>query len=133
MSQATRTWTTQIQAPDEFINANHRRHRIATATRIRNWRWAGQVYARKASFPKLTGQARIQAKLHFTDARRRDDHNYFATIKAIIDGMVGDYGLLPDDSAAHLIGVEISRGEPVPRKQFGPCGAVTITVIEVTP
>lgn len=124
------TWTLHIPAPDEFINANHRRHRIIMAGRVRNWRYAGAVCARQAKLPKLT-QARIRAELHFTDARRRDDHNYFGTIKAIIDGIVGDYGALPDDTAQHLLSVEISRGAPVPARPFGPCGAVTIHLVEV--
>ena len=126
------TWTVRIPAPDEYLNANHRRHRIEMAGRVRNWRWAGAAWARKAKLPKVQ-QARICAELHFADARHRDDHNYFGTIKALIDGIVGDYGALPDDSAAHLLGVEIRRGEQIAAKRFGPSGAVTIHFTQVTP
>lgn len=130
MSQL-RTFTIYIPAPDDFINANQRQHRISTATRTRNWRYAGSAYARSSRLPKLQA-ARIVAELHFADNRARDDHNYFGTIKALIDGMVGDYGLLPDDSARYLTGVELRRGANYQTKsKFGPRGAVTITVIEV--
>lgn len=125
-----RSYTVRIPAPDEFINANHRRHRMVMAGRVRSWRFAGAVWARKAKLPKMQ-RARICAELHFADGRRRDDHNYFGTVKALIDGIVGDYGALPDDTASHLVGVEIRRGVQVPPARYGPSGAVTIHLIEV--
>lgn len=127
-----RTWSVHIPAPDEFINANHRRDRRQMAGRVRAWRTAGAVYARKYGCPKLA-RARIRAQLHFADRRRRDDHNYYGTIKALIDGIVGDYGALPNDSREYLRGVEICPGEPVAARAYGPCGAVTIHLTEVAP
>jgi crossover junction endodeoxyribonuclease RusA len=124
-------YTLHIPAPDDFINANQRQHRYGVASRTRNWRQAGAQYARSQKLPKLQ-RARIVAELHFADARQRDDHNYFGTIKALIDGVVGDYGLLPNDNADHLVGVELRRGAPLPRKRYGPTGAVTLIIEEVT-
>jgi hypothetical protein len=127
-----RMWQVYIPAPDDFINANQRMHRVAVATRTRNWRYAAATYARSQKLPKLQ-RARIVAELHFADNRARDDHNYFGTVKAIIDGLVGDYGLLPNDSAAYLTGVELRRGAKFDAgtQRYGPSGAVTIIIHEV--
>jgi hypothetical protein len=129
-----RIFEMRIPAPDAFINANSRQHRLAgTAQRTRSWRDAGALHARANRLPKLQ-RARIRITLHFPDARRRDDHNYFGTAKALIDGIVGDYGLLPNDSSQYLVGVELCGGERVTQRShgYGPPGEVTITITEVT-
>jgi hypothetical protein len=56
-----------------------------------------------------------------TDRRRRDPHNYFATVKPIIDGLV-DAGLWPDDTPAW-----VTTTEPALRITSDQTVTVTIT------
>jgi hypothetical protein len=92
----------------------------------RAWRDAGNVHAQQARLPRLPS-AHIVAELRFTDRRRRDPHNFMPTIKAVVDGLV-DYGLLPDDSAAYLVGPDVRLGEPIKARPFGPAGALILTI-----
>lgn len=124
-----RTWTIHIPAPAPWLNVNQRRHGRAVKDTVRTWRDAGRVHARAAKLPAL-GKAHITATLRFTDRRRRDDANYYPTIKALIDGLV-DHGLLPDDSRQYLTALTICGGEPIPTKPFGPAGMVSLTIREV--
>jgi hypothetical protein len=126
---SARVWTLDIPAPAPWLNANGRRDRRRLAPVVRLWREAATVHARSAQLPML-GRARIVAELRFPDRRRRDDHNYFPTVKAIVDGLV-DYGLLADDSREYLVGTEIRSGEPVKRLPYGPAGAVHLIISEV--
>lgn len=128
---SSRSWTVRIPAPAPFINANHRKRHRALAGTVRLWRDAGAIHARKAKLPQLA-KAHITATLHFADRRQRDDHNYFGTVKALVDGMVKDYGLLPDDSTRFLVGTEIRGGDPIPSKPYGPAGEVVLLIREVT-
>lgn len=108
---SSRSWTLKIPAPTKLLNANDRTHTRGKAATVKLWRDAGHVYARQAKLPQL-GQARITATFHFHDKRRRDDHNYFPTVKALVDGFV-DYGLLPDDSREFLLSTTICGGDPI--------------------
>lgn len=124
----SRSWTVRIPCPAPWLNANSRKDRRRAAATVRTWREAAHIYATQAKLPKLA-RARITATLHFCDKRRRDDHNYFPTIKAIVDGLV-DYGLLDDDSREHLVGTSIAGGEPVTHKQYPGGGLVVLTIQE---
>lgn len=62
--------------------------------------------------------------MHKTNNRSYDAGNLAPTAKAIVDGLVTDYGLLPDDSNEHVIGPDMRPGEK--RKQAG----ITITIKE---
>lgn len=124
-----RSWTLRIPAPGRWLNANSRSDRRAQTPDRRAWREAGHVYARQARLPKL-GRAHIVATLRFADRRvRRDPHNYYPTLKAIIDGLI-DYGLLPDDSHEYLTGPDIRLGEPLPARRVGSAGEVVLTIKE---
>lgn len=112
---SARSWSVVIKAPTEWINSNDRRDRRGDPRR-RIWRDAANVYARAARLPKL-GRAHITAELRFRDRRRRDSHNYYPTLKAVIDGLV-DYGLLDDDSSEYLVGPDIRLG-PVTTTAIG--------------
>lgn len=124
-----REFTLTIPAPALFLNINQRLHPRVIAPTVKAWRDAGRVHARAAKLPTLQ-QARITATLHFGDTRHRDDHNYFPTVKAIIDGLV-DYGLLPDDSREYLLATTISGGTPIPARLYGFNGQVVVTIMEV--
>lgn len=126
-----RSWTVHIPAPAGWLNANSRTDRRRQTSDRRAWRDAGCIYARKARLPKLA-KAHIVAELRFADKRvRRDPHNYYPTLKALIDGLI-DYGLLPDDSHQYLIGPDLRLGEPLPARRFGSGGEVVLTIQEMS-
>jgi hypothetical protein len=106
-----RSWTLRVTAPAQWINANGRRDRRQLAPAVRLWRNAGHTHALAAKLPHLD-RAHILATLHFTDARRRDAHNFYPTLKALVDGIV-DAGVLDDDSTRYLDGPDIRIGDPI--------------------
>lgn len=122
---SARSWTLDIPAPAPWLNANERGHWSKRSGTIRLWRDAAHVYATKARLPGL-GKVRIEAVLSFADKRRRDPHNYYPTLKAIIDGLV-DYGLIPDDSDEYLIGPDIRMVQAAPLTARG---RVVLTIRE---
>ena len=112
-----RSWSLTVPRADDWLNANRRDHYMQHAAKVRAWRDAAHWIARAEKLPKVR-KAQIIATLHFGDRRRRDAHNYYPTLKAIVDGLV-DHGLLPDDSHQYLIGPDIRMGEPgTPRVQL---------------
>jgi hypothetical protein len=126
-----RLWTVVIPCPAGWLNANSRTDRRRQTPDRRAWRDAANLYARAAKLPGL-GKAHLVATLHFTDRRHRDTHNYYPTIKAIVDGLV-DYGLLPDDSSLYLSGPDLRLGDPVlVGKGKRAVGKVVIQIREVT-
>ncbi len=117
MSTTARSYSLTIPRADDWLNANRREHYMRHAAAVAEWRKAAHWAARAVKLPKLH-KAQIIATLHFGDRRRRDPHNYYPTLKAIVDGLV-DYGLLDDDSHQYLIGPDIRMGEPgTPRVQL---------------
>lgn len=130
---ADRQWTLDIPAPGRWINANGRTDRRQLAPVVRLWRDAGRTHARAAKLPTI-GRAHILAVLHFTDARRRDPHNFYPTLKAVVDGLV-DHGLLVDDSSQYLDGPDIRMGEPILKgrnRVYAPPGRLVLTIRELT-
>jgi crossover junction endodeoxyribonuclease RusA len=128
---STRSWTLTIPAPVAWLNANDRHDRRRGSPLTKQWRDAAHLYARSAKLPHL-GKAHITATLRFRDRRRRDPHNYYPTIKAVIDGLV-DYGLLADDSSEYLVGPDVRLGEVLPtvaRRPYLPSGQVVLTIRE---
>lgn len=88
------------------LTANQRMHWAAKANITRAVRGTGYVLARNAKAPTTT---RLTVTLHYQprDHRRRDRHNLWPTVKALVDGLV-DAGLVPDDDTDH-----VSTPEPV--------------------
>lgn len=127
---SARSWTLTIPAPAPWLNANDRGHWSKRSGLTRVWRETAQILARQQRLPGL-GKVCIEAVLSFPDKRRRDAHNYYPTLKAIVDGLV-DHGLIPDDSAQYLIGPDIRVGEPVRAKKYGPSGVVVLTIREAS-
>lgn len=126
-----REWRVVVTGPGAghtaWITANKRQHWAHKARLVRAWRENAQWATRRARLPQLE-RARIVAHLHFPDARKRDANNYADTLKAIVDGVVVDAGLLPDDDSAHLIGPDLREGLPVGR---GRPAKVTLVIIEL--
>lgn len=126
-----RVWTLEIPAPCDWINANQREHWRTKADKTLEWRTAGCRWAAVAKLPTLS-RAHILARLHFHTARRRDAHNYYPTLKALVDGLI-DHGLLADDSTQYLDGPDIRIGFPYRKSQGFQSEFVVLTITEVTP
>ena len=105
----TADYRVEIPAPCDWINSNHRTHRMVEARRVSAWRAA----ARDAVNPLISGfdsPAHITATIHKTRAGRWDAGNLYPTAKAIVDGLV-DAGILVDDSNEYVIGPDMRAGE----------------------
>lgn len=92
-----------------LLNANQRYgwHQKARYTKqIRTITWARAHAHRSRAMPA----ADCTVHIYWHDKRRRDEHNYYPTLKAAIDGVV-DAGLIPDDSTKYLTGPDIRVGE----------------------
>ena len=124
------TWTLTIPAPALWLNANQRVDLRRQTPDRRAWRDAGRVYAMQAKLPRLR-RAHILAELRFADARNRDVHNLYPTIKAVVDGLI-DYGLLPDDSHHYLVGPDLRYGPRVAKRPGGVSGEVVLTITELS-
>ena len=110
-----RTWTIEMPAGMDLLNANDRdghwarRQRITTGLRqIAGWT------ARAQNIPPLQ-RAHILAVYEPPDRRKRDAGNLYPSFKACIDGIVTDAGVLPDDDSTHLDGPDMRIGEKFPR------------------
>ncbi|MGX6605606.1 hypothetical protein ACWKSP_26260 [Micromonosporaceae bacterium Da 78-11] len=126
----TRTWTLTIPAPAKWLNANQRTDLRRQTPDRRAWRDAGRVYAMQAKLPKLE-RAYLLAELRFADNIRRDVHNLYPTIKAVVDGLI-DYGLLPDDNHHHLVGPDLRYGPKVAKRSGGVSGEIFLTVTDLS-
>jgi len=127
-----RTWRLTITAPAAWVNANARTHYHAKARLTRAWRKAALAAADERQLPQGLGKVHILAVMRFADRRTRDAANYHPTLKAVVDGLVADYGLAADDSTAHVIGPDARVGEPVHKgHRLAPPGVVELTITEV--
>lgn len=109
-----------------WINSNERTHWAVRAEKTRAWRLVAKIAAQNAGLPKGLERAHITCTIHKTTNRSYDAGNLSPTAKAIVDGLVTDYGLLPDDSNAYLTGPDMRPGTK--RDQAG----TTITIKETT-
>ena len=94
--------TLDIPAPCAWISSNDRgKHWGAKARLTAEWRAAAGWRGREAGLRPMQ-RAEVEARVVFPTARRRDPHNLMGTVKACLDGLVSDIGMLPDDDAKHL-------------------------------
>lgn len=120
----TGPWTVIIPAPAPWLSANQRRDLRRQTPDRRAWRDAGRLHAERVHLPKLD-RVHLLAELRFPDNRRRDPHNYYPTLKALVDGLV-DYGLVPDDSHQFLVGPDLRYGPRCERP-----GLIALTVTDL--
>ena len=116
-------WTLTIPAPCKFINLNARTHWAPKAQMTKAWRNAAHVAARNAELPKGLQAVHVVAHIIKPTSREYDVHNLMPTLKAAIDGLVTDYGLIPDDTNKHLTGPDLRQGGKGP-------AAIRITITE---
>lgn len=95
-----------------LMSLNDRKHWRATLDTKAALRQLGVLAGRAARLE--FDRARLTVLFHWPDRRIRDRHNYFPTIKHVLDGIV-DAGVLPDDSDKYLDG-------PIPKTApYGQC------------
>jgi len=85
----------------------------------RAWRTLTALSARNLAVPC---PADVHVQLDVRDARRRDPHNLYPTIKAIVDGLT-DAGCWPDDTPEY-----VTTHEPTFRTVHGQPLHVTVTI-----
>ena len=107
--------TLTVPAPTEFINLNQRLHWAKKAKLTKTWRTLTRIHAQNAGLPKGLPRVHVTATIHKPHGRAFDAHNYVPTLKAAIDGLV-DYGLVPDDTNAHLVGPDMRQGAKGPAR-----------------
>lgn len=102
----TRTHVIELPYLSPPLSANQRMH---WSTKGRVTREVRHTAAWLARYAKLPSTDRLIVTLHYRPAsrRRRDAHNLYPTVKALVDGLV-DAGIVPDDDIAH-----VSTPEPV--------------------
>lgn len=91
--------------PEVLMSMNDRDHWRKKAEKVANWRMAARY-----STPRTTRDlppCTVHISLPVRDRRRRDPHNYYPTVKAIVDGLV-DAGVWPDDTPEWVTTIEPS-------------------------
>lgn len=113
LSGVRRHWVLLMPYAEKLLTSNGRLHHMA-AHRIRKQLRkdaAGVAMARR--LPRLE-RAAVFYVLHPRPLnRKRDPGNWADTVKAYVDGLVTDGGLLPDDNHEFLMGPIPVMGEPV--------------------
>lgn len=105
--------------PTDYLTMNQRKHWSWTAQRKRIWRetthYAALQWRSSPSERHLEGRHLISFGFPMATKRRRDPHNYYPTIKPVVDGLI-DAGLWPDDTPEFVATTEptfIESGKPV--------------------
>lgn len=139
-------WEMEVRAPCPWLTANDRLDRWEKAHRIRLWRSAAYLAARRDKLPTDLDHIRIEAVARFAGPPPvRDLANLHPTVKAVVDGLgprrearrngtvvvsVG-YGLVPDDSDRHVDGPHLSLGEALPARPYSSAGLLLLKISEV--
>jgi len=123
---SSRVTRVELPAGMLLLNANDRLHRMVQAKRAKAIREAARAAARGHDGPY--GRVYLRVMFRAPDNRRRDSNtgNLHPSIKAAIDGIT-DSGLIKDDNDKIVLGMEIRRGENLPK-----LGQLIIDVIEVS-
>ncbi|HAP90834.1 MAG TPA: hypothetical protein DCR15_14380 [Arthrobacter bacterium] len=101
------TTTITIPAPCAWLNSNDRRHRMAEAKLVKEWRES--AWAACQNHGPLNWPVTITAHVWKPKNGRYDPGNLYPTAKACVDGLV-DAGLLPDDDHKHVVGPDMRHG-----------------------
>lgn len=92
-----------FERPLPLMSMNDRDHWRVKAKKVAAWRLAAAtaVQSSAVSLPPCT----VHITFPVRDRRRRDPHNYYPTVKAVIDGLV-DAGVWPDDTPEWVTTIE---------------------------
>lgn len=122
--EQTPTVVTFLRAP-YLLSLNDRLHWREARKRAKAWRTRSAEAAREQVGHEL-GPCIVAVTLPALHRIARDPHNYFATVKPIVDGLV-DAGLWPDDTPTWVTTVEPTL-VPVGRAAWPTaCATVTLT------
>jgi hypothetical protein len=114
------------------LTSNDRPHFHARAAATREWRKLGWGRAREARIPRLA-RARVDVQWLPSTAAVHDPSNAHPMVKALVDGICLDAGVLADDSAEFLVGPHVTMGErfrpAVPGRGLA---TLRVTVTEIT-
>lgn len=100
-----RTWTITLPQPAPLMSMNDRLHWTEQRKRARAWRTASMVHAMDQLAGRSLPASTVAVALPVRDRRARDPHNYFATVKPIVDGLV-DADIWPDDTPEYVTTIE---------------------------
>lgn len=98
-----------------WLTSNQRIHWSKRSTATANLRTLAIAECQKQRVIRGLQFARIVAHLTYPDKRQRDAQNAHLTTKALVDGLI-DYGVLPDDNDAHLVGPDHRNAGVTPGK-----------------
>jgi hypothetical protein len=106
---------------DGLLTSNDRFHHMKRARLTKAIRAAAFVMAQHERPAKMQA-ATCEVVVKWSSLKRtRDAHNAQPSAKAAIDGVVGDYGLLPSDSDQHLKAVTFRADEETHDTPFIAC------------
>ena len=129
MSAQPAIWQLSFGQPAPLLSMNDRHHWRTRNRLVKLWRTTTRDYAKLTGSPH--GPSIVAVRLPVRDSRRRDPHNYYPTVKAIVDGLV-DAGIWPDDTPEYVTTVE-----PVLVLNRTPFPLVVVTItprtVEVAP
>ena len=94
----------EFPPPAPLLSMNDRGHWRTRSTRTKEWRTM-TAYAALGTRQRNLPPGIVAVELPVRDNRRRDPHNYFATVKPIVDGLV-DASFWPDDTPEWVTTVE---------------------------
>lgn len=102
-------WVITIPAPCPWLTDNDRRHHMAQARLVREWRNAAYAAALRTRPPRLLDRVRVDCLFRWATSPVKELDNVRATRKACVDGAVGSrrgtavgYGIVIDDSDRHV-------------------------------
>lgn len=106
-----------------WLNSNQRLNEHERAKRAALWREAGLHAGKVYSVPRHGTLKRYFALATVNNPRDvdYDPQNWYPSVKPIIDGLVTDYGFLPDDNDRYLMGPLCIKG-PKADDGFGGIG-----------
>lgn len=111
--------------PTKRMSMNDRMAWYIKAERTRVWRSAAAWHARRARIKPQSGKSLVEVEFAVATNVRRDPHNQYPTIKAIVDGLV-DAKVFSDDDQT-----KVATREPsfkVVGTKSPKVGEVTVTI-----
>lgn len=116
---------------DVLLTSNKEKHWATKARHVKVIRDMAYLTAR-GQRPQKMRAATCEVRVRWSALKRiRDAHNIQPSAKAAIDGIVGDYGLLPSDSDEHLKAVTFTADDET-HSRTGIACLLTLTFTEVT-
>lgn len=109
-STAPESFALELPKLADWLNLNQQLHWAPRNKRAQAWRHGAHIIARQRRLPKGFERVQIDAYVWKSSKRAYDPHNLMPTLKPVVDGLVTDYGLIPDDSSEYLAGPFIHHG-----------------------